>query len=232
MRRLVLLAALAVVAAGPPPALAQSAAPSLRPGRIVIGIGAGWFAGEDLGTGRAQTRASAVGTTRPPAFTLFTTESRLGGSAAVGGTVTVAITRTWAVEARGRLRRPTLTTTITGDAEAAGTFTATEDVAEYVVDGSLLYHPGWGGLGSRTRVYLLAGGGYLRQLHDDDVLVATGATLHGGAGARVWLAGGRGRGLDAGLTADLRWVVRRDGITFRDGTRSLPAIALAAFVGF
>ena len=59
----------------------------------------------------------------------------------------MAVTPGWAVEVRGGVRRPTLTTTITSDAEAAGTFTATEDVAEYVVDASVLYHPSWAGLG-------------------------------------------------------------------------------------
>jgi len=144
----------------------------------------------------------------------------------------MAVTRGWAVEVRGGLRRPTLTTTITSDAEAAGTFTTTEDVAEYVVDASLLYHPSWAGLGSRGQAYLLAGGGYLRQLHDNDALVDTGSTAHVGAGTRWWLAGGHGQGLDAGLTGDVRWVIRRDGITFDDGRRSLPAVSLRAFVGF
>lgn len=232
MRRVAVAATFVAALAGAFPARAQTAPPSLRPGRIVLGLGGAWLGGEDLGTVRADTRASAIGTTSPPAFTLFTTESRLDAALAVAGTVTVAVTRTWAVEVRGSLRRPTLTTTITGDTEASGTFTASEDVAEYVVDGSVLYHPGWGAIGSRTRVYLLAGGGYLRQLHDDDVLVETGTTAHAGAGARVWVTGGAGRGLDAGVTADVRWVVRRDGITFRDGSRSLPAFSIGAFVGF
>ena len=100
------------------------------------------------------------------------------------------------------------------------------------MDASVLYHPGWGALGSRTRLYLLAGGGYLRQLHEDNVLVETGATGHAGGGARVWLAGGHGSGIEAGLTGDVRWTFRSDGIAFEDGVRSLPAVSLRAFVGF
>lgn len=232
MRPLIAAAAWAAVLAGALPSAAQTPAASLRPGRIVVALGGAWIGGESLGAVRAETRAAAAGTTTPPPFALFTTTSRLDAAPAIDASLAVAVTRGWAVEVRGGVRRPTLTTTISDDTEAAGTFTASEEIAEYVVDASVLYHPAWGAIGSRTRGYLVAGGGYLRQLHEDRVLVETGATLHVGAGARLWLVGGRGPGVAAGLTSDLRWVVRRDGITFRDGARSLPAWSLRAFVGF
>ncbi len=213
-------------------AVADAQPPALRPGRPLVAVGGAWLGGEGLGTVRAETRAVAIGTTAPPPSTLFTTTSRLDAAPALEATVTVPITPGWAIEARGALRRPTLTATITGDAEATGTFTATEDVAEYTVEASVLYHPPWGAIGRRARAFLLAGGGYLRQLHDIDALVETGTSAHVGAGARLWLTGGGGRGLAAGLIGDVRWVLRRDGITFADGARSVPALALRAFVGF
>ncbi len=214
-------------------ASAQPAAgPSLWPGRVVVAIGGAWLGTDALGDVRAATRLTTLGTTSPPPATLFDTSSSLGGAPAVEGTITMAITPGWAIEVRGAMGHPTLTTTITNDVEASGTFTATERVAEYVVDASVLYHPGWGALGSRTRAFLLAGAGYLRQLHDDDVLVETGTSAHAGAGARVWLAGGQTPGFSAGLTGDVRWVFRRDGIAFEDQVRSLPAFSLRAFAGF
>lgn len=226
------LAAAAILVSGNPTSAQSRPAAALRPGHLVIGLGGAWVGTDTLGTVRAETRATALGTTSPPPFTLFDTSSRLDGGAGADLTLTMAVTRGWAVEVRGGMRHPTLTTTITADAEAAGTFTATEDVAEYVVDASVLYHPSWAGLGSRGQAYLLAGGGYLRQLHDEDALVETGSSAHLGAGTRWWLAGGHGDGLEAGLTGDVRWVIRRDGITFDDGWRSLPALSVRAFVGF
>lgn len=232
MTRLGTAAVLAALVASGRTASAQPAVAALRPGHVVFGLGGGWVGAETLGTVRAETRASAIGTTTPPGFTMFDATSRLDGALAAEATVTVAITAGWALEVRGAMRSPTLTTTITSDAEASGTFTATDEVAEYTVDASVLYHPGWAAIGSRVRGYLLAGGGYLRQLYDRDALVETGTTAHAGVGARWWLAGGRGRGVEAGLTGDVRWVIRRDGITFEDGARSVPAFAVRAFVGF
>lgn len=232
MRRTPLaILATAVVMLSAGAAAAQSVA-ALRPGHVVIGLGGGWVGADTLGTVRAATRASASGTTSPPAARLFDTSSRLGAAPAAEATVTVAVTPAWAVEVRGTLGRPTLTTTISNDVEANGTFTATSEVAEYTVDASVLYHPRWAAIGTRARGYLLAGGGYLRQLYDRDALVETGSTAHAGAGARWWLVGGRGRGLDAGLAGDVRWVFRRDGITFDDAVRSVPSIGVRAFVGF
>lgn len=232
------LAALLVVGGGD--ATAQSAASSggssaaaaLRPGHLVVAIGGAWIGADAVGGVRAETRASAPGTTNPPGAGLFATDSRLGAAPAADATVTMAITPNWAVEVRGAMGRPTLTTTITDDIEATGTFTATTDIAEYAVDASALYHPPWAAVGRTVRGYLLAGGGYLRQLYDRDALVETGSTMHVGAGARWWITGSRAPGMAVGLTGDLRWVFRRDGIAFEDGTRSLPAVAVRAFVGF
>ena len=222
-----LLAAVGEAAAQP-----ESEPAALRPGHVVVGLGGAWVGADALGGVRVETRASALGTTTPPAFGLFNTDSRLGAAPAAEATVTMAITPGWAVEVRGALGRPTLTTTITDDTEATGTFRATSEIAEYAVDASVLYHPRWAAVGRNVRGYLLAGGGYLRQLYDRDALVETGSTVHAGTGARWWISGGHGPGVEAGLTGEVRWMFRRDGITFEDGTRSLPAIAVRAFVGF
>jgi hypothetical protein len=232
MSRLAAIAATTMLAAATTAAAQTEAPAALRPGHLVIAVGGGWLGSDALGAVRAETRQATAGTTTPPPFTLFDTESELGAGIGVDGALTMAITRGWAVELRGNMRTPTLTTTITGDAEAPGTVTATEEVAEYVFDASALYHPGWGAIGTRTRIYMLGGAGYLRQLHDDDALVESGATAHLGAGARLWLAGGHGQGIEAGITGDVRWTFRRDGITFDDGTRSLPAFTVRTFVGF
>ena len=75
MMRAVTAAALAAaVVAGPAPATAQPpSAAGLRPGHVVLGVGAAWLGAEDLGAVRADTRQTAVGTTDPPPFALFDT---------------------------------------------------------------------------------------------------------------------------------------------------------------
>jgi hypothetical protein len=196
----------------------------------MLSVGGGWTGADALGGADAVTRAPAVGAATPPPFVLFRTESELGAAPAAELALAVAVTRAWAVEVRGATARPTLTTTITGDAEASGTFTATERVSEYVVDASAIYHLGRPRPGNRTRFYVLGGGGYLRQLHADNVLAETGATWHAGAGARVWLRGGDGRRRDLGLTGDLRWTWRKNGISFDDSVRSVPTVSLRVFV--
>lgn len=225
--RLVLAAS---VVCAPSAARAQSG-PALRPWRPVFELAAGWNGASDLGRVDAATRATSVATATAPPFRLFTTESELGAVPAVLAAVMLPVSRHWAVAVRGAAARPTLATRISADAEGAPTVEASEAVSDYTVDVSVLYHlPRLGG--RRARPYLLAGGGYLRQLHEDHALVETGRTWHGGAGLRWWLRGGDQATRAVGLTGEARWVWRSGGIAFADGARTMPAAALGLFVGF
>lgn len=228
--RALALAVCALVGTAGAAAAQNSTGPDLRPGRLLVGVGGGWTGADALGGADAAVRQAATGTAAPPTSALFKTDSEIGAAPAAEAALTLAVTRAWAVEVRGSLARPTLTTTITADVEASGTFTATERLSEYVVDASAIYHLGRPRLGARTRLFVLAGGGYLRQLHEDNVLVDTGATWHVGAGARLWLRGGDRRQRDVGLTGEVRWMWRKDGIAFDDGVRSVPTASLRFFV--
>ncbi|MEP7117888.1 MAG: hypothetical protein ABI880_09910, partial [Acidobacteriota bacterium] len=223
-----------VVSGAPSFAFAQAGAgagPALRPWHPVLSIGAAWTGAQDLGRVTAEMRRAAVGVTAPSPFTLFTTESTLGSAVAGEFAVAVPVTAHWAVAVRGSAARPTLTTVISADAEAAPNTEASEQISDYAVDGSLIYQlPRLGG--RRARAYVLAGGGYVRQLHEDNVLVETGSAWHGGAGLRWWLRGADGRARAMGLTGEARWVWRSGGITFTDGTRSAPNAAVGVFVSF
>ena len=213
-------------AAAQPP---RSDEPRLSPGRLVVSVGGAWVGADALGASRASTRQAVVGTATPPAATLFDTTSTLGGAPAAELGLMMAVTRAWAVEVRGRLARPTLTTTIARDVEATGSFSASERVSEYVVDASVAYQLARPRLSARARPYLLAGAGYLRQLHEDRVLVATGTAFHAGAGVRLWLVGGTGRRRDLGMTTEFRWEWRQDGIAVEDRVRSVPTLSLRLF---
>ncbi len=205
--------------------------PALRRWRPVISVAAAWLGSQDLGRVDATMRPAAVGPATAAPFTLFATDSTLGGSGGGELSMAVPISRRWAVSLRAAASRPTLTTAISADAEGAPNVAATERVSDYVIDVALLYQlPRVGG--RRVRSYLTAGGGYLRQLHADNVLVDTGRTWHGGAGLRWWLRGGSGRIRPVGVTGELRWVWRTAGIAFTEGARSAPAAAVGMFVGF
>jgi hypothetical protein len=220
----------ALLAMAPSVARAQ-AGPALRPWRPVVEMAVGWSGTSDLGRVDATTRGTSVGTATAPAFRLFTTASELGAAPTAAVSVALPVSRQWAVAVRGAAARPTLTTRISADAEGAPTVEATEEVSDYTVDVSVLYQLLRVG-GRRARPYLVAGGGYLRQLHEDNALVVTGRTWHGGAGLRWWLRGGDQATRAVGLTGEVRWVWRSGGIAFEDGARTMPAAALGLFVGF
>lgn len=210
------------------PAVAQ---PALwHPWRPVISLGGGWTGAEALGTVRAETRAIGLGTLTPSAFPLFTADSTLEGSPRAELAVAVPVTRTLLVEMLGTVGRPTLSTAISRDAEGAPATTVTEDVDDYTVGARLLYEVPRIAIGDRARPYLLAGGAYLRQLHEDRVLVETGRVWTAGAGLRVWIAGAR-RGRSLGVTTEVAWQWRTGGIAFTDGARGVPSLSLRLFAG-
>ena len=106
----------------------------------------------------------------------------------------------------------------------------TEDVDDYTVGGRVLYEVPRLSIGKRARPYLLAGGAYLRQLHEDQVLVETGQAWTAGAGLRLWTAGAR-QGRSLGVTTEFAWQWRTGGIAFTDGARGVPSFALRLFAG-
>ena len=205
--------------------------PAFRPWRPVVSVAGAWTGAQDLGRVSAETRRAAVGTATPPAFTLFTTESSLGGAPVAEVALALPLTTRWAVAVRGGVSTPTLTTAISADAEAAPNVAVTEQVSDYTVDLSVTYQLARLG-GRRARPFLVVGGGYVRQLHEDNVLVETGRAWHGGAGLRWWLRGGDRRASAVGVVGEARWIWRTGGIAFTDGARSQPAASVGLFVGF
>lgn len=226
-----LLAALVLLA--PPDAHAQTAAPVWRPWRPIVTLGGGWIGADGLGSSTASARAAAVGTSTPAAFTLFRTESDLGGAWRAELGLGVALTPVLAVELLGTAARPTLETRISGDVEGAPDATATERVDEYTAGVRASYDLRRWAWAGRARPYLTASGAYLRQLHEDRALVETGQMWTGGAGVRLFLRGGGARRTrPVGVTTELGWAWRTGGITFVDGARSMPTAHLRFFAAF
>jgi hypothetical protein len=211
----------------------RAALPAWRPLRPVLSIGGGWIGADALGSVTAETRSAVTATTTPPRFPLFRTQSTLGGAPRVEVAVGIPATSSVLIEVLGSLARPTLSTAISGDAEGARATTATELVDEYTVGTRAIWDlrrwEWWG----RARPFVTGGGAYLRQLHEDRVLVETGQVWSAGAGLRYWLRRtGPRPGRAIGLTGEAGWAWRTGGIAFVDGARSMPTVALRAFVGF
>ncbi len=212
-------------------ARAAQAAPHLRAKRVSIALGASTIGGYPIGGGTADLRRNAPGTTSPPAFALFRHETDMNRASGVEARVAWPLSASLAVEVGGGFSRPGLTVSITGDSESSPVTLTESRVSQYVVDAALVWQLSGMAIGSRARPFLSAGGGYLRQLYDEQTRVETGQLFHAGAGVRYWLRGGRGVGRDVGLRGEVRYYLRRKGIEFAGQSRRFPAASVSLFVG-
>jgi hypothetical protein len=161
-------AALVFLCAAVSPAAAQS--------RIELGAGVSWISGFGAGGIDAQlTRNPATGSTP---LTLFATDSRVRPAAAIAVRAGLYLTRRLEIEAIGEYARPVLRTTISSDFEGATGTTAESRLTSVIAGGSLLYHFG----AARLTPFAFGGAGWMRQLDEDNVMLVTGAEVHGGAG--------------------------------------------------
>jgi hypothetical protein len=204
------------------------AQPPEPPARLELGLGVRWIGREPLGAKTATETIGAGG-----ASTLFSTQSELGGVAGVDGRVGVFLTRTLIAEAEASFLKPQLRIAISGDAEGAAPVTATETIEQFTIGGNLVWRlPGrrWS---PRFAPFAAVGGGYLRQLHEQGTFVATGRFFHVGGGVNALLVPARRFHTNGiGIRADLRALIRRDGVSFRDGSKASPSAGASVFVRF
>lgn len=186
------------------------AAPASGQSRFEIGAGVTWSGGFDAGGSDALlTRNLATGSSP---FTLFDMSARVNAAPGVTATVGVHVGSRLMLEATADYSRPVLRSTISNDFEHATGTTAESRLTSLVVGGSAVYsvHP------ARLAPFVFGGGGWLRQLDGDNVMLVTGAELHGGGGVRYRLNrhfGLRGQG---GVS------VRQKTIAFEANRRTQP----------
>ena len=231
LRMCSLLCAVLITGAGEAAAQAVQAAPQLRAKRVSIAVGAGTTGGYPIGEGMADLRRNVPGTTSPPAFALFRAETDVNRASGLEARVAWPLSASLAVEVGGGFSRPGLLVSITGDAESPAVTLTESSVSQYVVDAALVWQLSGMAIGSRARPFVSVGGGYLRQLYDEQTRVETGQLFHVGAGVRYWLRGGRGVGRDVGLRGEVRYHLRRDGVEFAGQSRRFPAASVSLFVG-
>lgn len=228
MRSVCAAACLVLLLGSARPVSAQG--PPMRPGDLTISGGLVVSAGMPIGDRNAELRRNAPGA--PPVFTLFRADSKIERGIGVDARLSVALTRALAVEGGFSYLRPQLAVTISGDPELDGGATVTERLSQYGVEASAVYHLTAISLGPRLRPYVLGGGGYLRQLHEDRLLAENGATIHAGGGLQYWISGGAPRQRAMGARVEARVVRRTGGIDFEDRARVYPTLGVLAFVGF
>jgi hypothetical protein len=204
------------------------AQPVELPSRIEVGIGLRWIGKEALG-GRTATETTGVGGTSA----LFSTQSELGGASGADGRIGVRMAHRLTAEAEASYVKPQLGIAISGDIEGAAPLTATETIQQFTIGASLAWRlPGrrWS---PRFAPFVAAGGGYMRQLHEQATLVADGRYYQFGGGVNALLASTRRfhtKGF--GIRADLRALIRSRGVRFDERSSMSPTAGVSLFVRF
>jgi hypothetical protein len=201
-----------------------------RPNRVTVSAGLMTAGSYGLGDPTAELRRNGLGTASP--FTFFRIESALDSVAGVEARFGYAVTSLFTLEIGGSYATPQVSAQIFQDPETDSRSVVTETLSQYVVDASAVFHLPRPMLGRRARTYLVGGGSYLRQLHEDRLLVETGHHIHVGGGVRYWLRGSAVTPHAFGLRGEARYVRRFGGIDFEDKSRGHPAVSLLAFVAF
>lgn len=226
-----LLAAVAMVLASTGTAAAQGEAPALRSHHLTLSGGMIWTGGYSIGSATAELRGNAVGSSPPP-FTLFHSESSFDAVVGVDGRIGFAVTPGLTIEAGVSFQRPGITTELSQDPETDSVTLEAERIHQYVFDAAVMWQMPRARIGARARPFVIAGGGYLRQLYDERTVVEAGSVYYAGAGLRYWLRGGDGQARSIGLRADGRAMWRVKGVDFEDRTRVAPVLTLHMFVEF
>jgi hypothetical protein len=215
--------------AGASYACAQSGDP-LVPGRIEVGAGARW-AGRTSFVARDATETASGPASVP--FVLFSSASALDAAAGAEAHVAVRLMRLIQAEIGGSYSRPTLRASIGADAEKAAPTEATEVIQQVTIDGSLVVHIARWRLKGRGVPFVIAGAGYLRQLHEGRTVVQDGQTYHAGAGIRIALRSRTDTRLKGiGFRTDVRALVCRNGIALDGRAHVTPVLRASLFVGF
>jgi outer membrane protein W len=202
------------------------AAAQARKGSWEAAAGVVWFSGAELGTSEATLETPGGGE-----FVLFRTATSLDAGVGAAAALTFFATERLAIEAGFSYARPGVSTRVTDDAEDGAAVTSSIGLQQYLIEGSARWYLA---RSFRTlRPFVRAGGGYLRQLDEQNAHVETGRAFHLGAGAdRTFVERGQGRVRRMGMRLDARLVARSGGIGIDDGTRLGAAVNAFLFAGF
>jgi hypothetical protein len=179
-------------------------------GSFELSGGVVWTGGYDAGS--AEAKETTAGTAP---LTLFVLDGTVKSGPGVAAQVGVYLGRRVSAEALVHYTRPILQARLTNDFESAADVTADGAVTSYLMGGSILYHFRDG----RTVPFVSGGGGYLRQLNENNADLLTGTEIHAGGGLKYWLGTGARR---FGLRFEAQASSRSKGVAFEQKRRILP----------
>jgi hypothetical protein len=159
-------------------------------------------------------------------FQLFESRTRLEAVSAIEAGLGVRVAPNVWLEASGSYGRSDLSVRLTSDVEGIPDTTATEPIRELTVEGLLRMRLARWQLGAHATPFVSAGGGYVRDLHDERALVESGGLAHVGIGLDVMA------GATAGIRFDGRAMFRFGGLVFDDDVRTSPAVGASVYFRF
>jgi hypothetical protein len=223
-RQRLLFAALVVAAA------TMHARPAAAQTRLEVSVSGAWWDGYALGSRRAAITGPQVPTGAP--VTLFDSDLAIRPGPGAELHVGWRLFRRVYAEATGGLGVNDVEARIHGDIEQAPPITVSSTLAQITIEGGALVELPALPRGAGTLVPFIDGGaGYLRQVHEDRVLIETGRTVYAGAGVKWRSAAARPRGLVERLVVrgDARVVSRSAGVDVEDTRRTY--ITVSAGIG-
>jgi hypothetical protein len=208
--------------------MAAQSVPATGPGRLEVSVGALWVGHQVLGSNDANETTPGGGSLK-----IFATSSDLASIAGLEGRIAVRLMRSLEAEVEASYGTPGLKITISGDIENAPPLTAIEPVQQFTVGAGVVWYVPFRPWTERLAPFVTAGGGHLRQIHEERTSLETGQYYQVGGGVK-YLLFSRPRGFmnAIGARVDVRAVVRRMGVAFDDRAHTSPAFGAAAFVRF
>jgi hypothetical protein len=185
-----------------------------RRGSVEVSGGGSFAPGFDLESRQAELTRGAT----DDGLDLFSADGEVSGFPGVYGRIGVFLTRAISVEGGLRFAKPEIRYRLSDDFESADDETATEITSHYVIDGSVLFHFA-SFAGGKLMPFVSGGGGYIRELHENNELVETGNEFHATAGIKFWFGSGRHR---FGLRGEFGVSSRQKGFDPSEERRVLP----------
>jgi hypothetical protein len=202
-------------------------APSVLPARVELAAGIRRSGPTAFGAAAADETDAGGGSS-----TLFETDTRLQPALALEGRLGLPVSSSLQIDVGIAWGRSDLQTRITSDSEGFDDVTAAEAVTQVAIEASLLAQLARYRMGASAVPFLLIGGGYLRELHEEQTLVETGRFAHVGGGVNIVVRTSRVGVKAMGIRGDARAVIRIGGVALDDDPIVAPAFGVSWFVRF